>query len=123
MPIPPTAEVFSSSLDPHEELDFRINLYSLLEDGEAVATGTWTLEVLAEGAALGLEIMSGAGRDATLTVDDRAVIFWLTVNPSFQDDVAFDEGGVSLPMRITFDSDALPARKRQRTFLVPVEQR
>lgn len=122
MSIPASAEVFADKLDPHEELDWRLNCYSILEDGEAIATGTWTLEILSEGTALGLEIMTGGGRDPALLTDARALVFWLTVDPLFQDDASFDDGGLNLPMRITFESDALPARKRQRTFLVPVAQ-
>lgn len=122
MSTPPTAMVFADKLDPHEKLDWKLGCANMLEDGEMVATGAWTLEILPEGTALGLEIMTGSGRDPILMTGGQAIVFWLTINALFQDNAAFDGGGISLPMRLTFDSDALPSRKRQRTFLVPVAQ-
>lgn len=122
MAIPPTAKVFDDNLDPHEELDWKVYLSTVMEDGEAVAVGTWTLEVLAEGTALGLTIMTGSGRDPELLVTGQELLFWLTIDALFQDNAAFDAGGIDLPMRVTFQTDAVPARKRQRTFLVHVEQ-
>ena len=122
MAIPSTAAVFAGSIDPHEELDWRVALYDIIEDGEEVLAGSWALEVLPEGVALGLEIMMGSGRDPELTSDNRGVLFWLAVNAAYQNDATFDSPGTDLPMRITFQTDAVPARKRQRTFLVHVEQ-
>ena len=122
MAIPPTAEAFADALDPHEELDFRIELADLLEDGEAIDAANWTLEVLAEGAALGLSVMSGDGRDPVLSESDTAVTFWLKVDPAFQDNPAFGSGGTALPLRITAQTDTAPPRKRQRTFSVRVAQ-
>jgi hypothetical protein len=122
MAIPPTATAFAGTLDPHEKLDWRVSFYLTVEDGEVIATGTWTLEVLAEGAALGLTIMTGDGRDPALTSDSIGILFWLEIDALFQDDASFDEGGLDLPMRVTFNTDAAPSRTRQRTFLVHVEQ-
>lgn len=122
MTIPSTAATVPGRLDPQEELNWRINLGNILEDGEAVAGGTWTLEVLSEGVALGLTIMSGSGRDAALDSDSRSILFWLKIDSLFGSNAAFDGGGVDLPMRITFSTDSTPARKRQRTFLVHTAQ-
>lgn len=118
MSTPPTAEKFGKPLDPHEELDWRLNCYSILEDGEAIATGTWTLEVLTEATALGLTIMTGSGRDPELISGSRSIVFWTNIDALYQGNAAFDGAGTSLPMRLTFESDALPARKRQRTFII-----
>ena len=122
MAISPAAETFADALDPQEELDFRIELADLLEDGEAIDAANWTLEVLAESSALGLTVMSGGGRDPVLSDSDTAVTFWLKIDPAFQDNAAFGSGGTALPLRITAQTDAVPPRKRQRTFRVKVAQ-
>lgn len=122
MTIPSTAAKFPAIMDPHEELDWRVPFETILEDGEAVAVGAWVLETLPEAAALGLTIMTGSGRDPELTVDGRGLLFWATIDPAFQDNAAFDDAVVYLPLRVTFPTDALPARKRQRTFLIGVSQ-
>ena len=121
MAIPASAKSFPDSLDPHEELDFKIDLTNLLEIGELVSDGDWTLEVLTEAAALGLEIMTGGGRDPLLSVEATTIRFWLTIDPLLQDDAAFDDG-VDLPLRITAPTTVSPQRTRQRTFTVRVVQ-
>ena len=122
MAIPSTAKVFTQSLDPHELLDFQIVLSDLLEDGEIVDDMEWTLEVLAEGAALGLTIMEGSARDPVLEVGGEKVTFWLTVDDSYKANAAFDGAGTKLPLRITARTTASPYRLRQRTFQVTVVQ-
>ena len=115
------SDTFTDLLDPQEELDFKINLSDLLEEGEAI--DSWTLEPLPEATALGLTIMSGSGRDAVLTDNATSVTFWLEVAEAFQDNAAFANGGTALPLQITVVTDASPARTRQRTFNVTVAQR
>lgn len=122
MAIPPTAEAFADPLDPHEELDFKIELADLLEDGEAIIPAGWTLEVLPESAALGLTVMTGGGRDPALADENTAVTFWLTIDPAFRDNAAFGSGGTVLPLRVTAETDAVPPRRRQRTFRIRVAQ-
>ena len=122
MAIPSTAKVFTQSLDPHELLDFQIVLSDLLEDGEIVDDMEWTLEVLVEGAALGLTIMEGSARDPVLEVGGEKVTFWLTVDDSYKANAAFDGAGTKLPLRITARTTASPYRLRQRTFQVTVVQ-
>ena len=122
MASPHTAEVFADALDPQEELDFRIELGDIIEPGEAIDSANWTLEVLGEGAALGLEIMTGDGRDPALSDDDTALRFWLKVDPAFHDNAAFGSGGIALPLRFTAQTNSAPYRKRQRSFQVRVAQ-
>ncbi|MCB2060724.1 MAG: hypothetical protein R3E09_10280 [Novosphingobium sp.] len=123
MAIPPTVETFAEPLDPHEELDFRVELGDMLEADETIDAANWSLEVLPEGAALGLTIMSGNGRDATLSEDDRAVSFWLSIDSGFRDHEAFAGLGTELPLRFTAQTSSAPARRRQRTFQVRVAQK
>lgn len=117
MTFPASAAAFDVVMDPNEVLDFKLNAGGLLESGEVIATGTWTLELLPEAIALGLTIMTGGGLDPALLADNRTIYFWLNVDALFVGNAAYDDG-VSLPLRITFQSDALPPRTRQRTFVV-----
>jgi len=119
MTIPATAKQFTDFLDPEEEIDFKIDLSTLMEPGEAIASGAWTLEVLTEGTALGLEIMTGSGRDPALADDALSIRFWLAVDALLQGSAEFEDG-VDLPMRITAPTTVSPARTRQRTFTVKV---
>ena len=119
MAIPADAARFTRALDPHEELDFLAPCEPLLETGETIAS--YTLSVTAEGALLGLTIMSGAGRDHGLTNGNTAVKFWLTIDALEKDDVAFD-AGAALPLLLTFETSSTPSRTRQRTMLITVRQ-
>lgn len=121
MAIPPTAQAFAGALDPHEELDFVLSGGTILEEGEQIEAG-YTLEVLAEGVALGLTIMTGDGRDHMRINGNRDIRFWLEIDTAYKTNAAFDGAGTSLPMRVTFETNAEPSRTRQRTFLVPVVQ-
>ena len=123
MAISPAAPIFADTLDPHEEPDFKVEFGDMLEAGEAIDDADWILEVLPEAAALGLTVMSGNGRDAALSNGDTAVIFWLSIDPAYRGNAAFDGAGIELPLRITTQTSSSPSRKRQRTFQVRVAQR
>lgn len=122
MAVPLTTDMFADTLDPHEELDFKIELADMLETDETIDPANWALEVPPESAALGLAIMSGAGRDAALADSDTAITFWLAIDPAFRDNPAFDSAGTALPLRITAHTSASPPRTRQRTFRIKVAQ-
>lgn len=117
MAIPESALRFDDFLDPEEELDWKVQLTNLLEVGELISDGDWTLEVLAEATALGLAIMTGSGRDPSLVDGDTSIKFWLEIDPLLSGDGSYVDG-VDLPMRITAVTNVTPARTRQRTFLV-----
>lgn len=118
----PTAAIeFENPLDPEEELDFVFEGENLLEEGEQIASG-YTLAMSAEGTALGVEIMSGGGRDHERIEANRSIRFWLRVDPLFQGNAAFTGDGAVIPMQITFTTNASPARTRDRLFLVRVAQ-
>lgn len=121
MSTPPTAQAFDGALDPHEELDFVLLGGTILEEGEQIESG-YVLEVLAEGTALGLTIMTGGGRDHGRINGNRDIRFWLEIDDAYKTNAAFNDAGTTLPMRVTFETNASPSRTRQRTFLVPVVQ-
>lgn len=120
MAIPPTAQKFAGVLDPNEELDYLARAGTLLEVGEAIQS--YNLTVLPEGVALGLTIMSGAGRDHGLNDTATGVDMWLTIDPSFKGNAAFNAAGTALPLHLNLVTDSVPARIRDRTFLVQVAQ-
>ncbi|MEK7412799.1 MAG: hypothetical protein AAB263_05740, partial [Planctomycetota bacterium] len=70
----------------------------------------------------GLNIMSGGNRDHALVRDDTAIRLWLEVDDDDELNAAFLQRGVSLPITVSFVTDATPARKRHRTFVVRVLQ-
>ena len=120
MAVPPSAQSFAGSLDPHEELDFLLDCGPLLESGEEIVG--YTLTVLAEGVALGLTIMSGSGRDHELVGNNRAVRFWATIDAAYKSNAGFAGSGTSLPLEIALVTNSDPARIRNRTFLIEVAQ-
>jgi hypothetical protein len=107
-------------MDPADEVDFLIQTAGMLEGGEIVAS--YTLTLLAEASALGLQIMTGAGYDAHV-VNQRDIMFFLKVLGQFQDNDAYDDTGATLPMVVTVVTNSIPPRKRQRTVAVKVKQR
>lgn len=124
MAIPTTAIRFTDALDPQEVLDFVFPMSPVLEAGEQIEAGTWTLSLLAEATALGLQIVTGdAGHpDPSLIEDNTAILAWFKVDPSFAGNVAFQGAGTALPMEVTIWSTALSKRKRQRTFLLTIRE-
>ena len=121
MAIPPTAAVFPSGLDPHDQLDFVIPCGPILEAGEEIAS--YTLALYAESTALGLTIMNDPGREHALTEDARAILLWLEIDTALENNAAFIGGGVRLPMEVTIVTNSNPSRRRQFTCLVPVAQK
>ena len=110
---------FGQKLDPQEELDWTLNLSSLLEADEEI--DSYELVLLPEAVALGLTLMSGGGRDHALTPGNRGISFWTEIDDAFKNDPAFD-GGVLLPMEVTIVTNSNPTRTRNRTFRFPVAQ-
>jgi hypothetical protein len=121
MTFPFSAATVPAALDPHEILDFTFDAKPLLEAGEAIAAGTWTIEVLPEGVAMGLVIMTGGGRDPALAEANTQIDFWLEIHNDFKTDPEF-EAGIDLPFEVTVPTNASPNRVRQRTCVVRVVQ-
>ena len=120
MAYPTLAQAISDNIDPKEEIDIVLDCTDLLEEGEQIDPG-YTLTVLAESVALGLTIMSGGGYDQDLIEGDRMIRIWVTIDPLFQTDAAFDAVTL-LPVELTFETNSTPPRTRQRTFLIPFVQ-
>lgn len=108
---------WTESLDPYDVLDYKMDASGLLETGENIKSYTVLPTVEAE--LKGLRI----GRtDYETVLSDNAVTFWVSVDATKQQDNIFTPG-VALPIELSFTTDSLPPRKKQRTVLLTVVQR
>lgn len=112
MAIPPTAVVWTESMDPSDVLDFSINAASLLESGESISS--YTVIAGPESVLLGLTVGS-------TNLAGNVIYVWLSVEASKQNDNAFLGAGATLPIEITVNTNR--SRKWQRTAVVKVAQK
>lgn len=122
MATPPTAIIWPDTMDPAEELDWIADLSTMLEAGEG-AEPNYTIELSPEAIDAGLLIMTGAGRDHHLVDEARGILVWLAVEPGSQTDPMFDGTGTQFPIEVTFHTNSVPSRKRQRTYVLRIAQR
>lgn len=120
MATPPTTTIWADPMDPKDEVDYVLDFSTILQDDEIVES--YTIELSPEAIDAGLLIMSGTGRDHTLTEDNRSVRIWLEVDDAEQSSALFDGDGATLPMVGTIVTNSVPSRTRQRTFAVKVAQ-
>lgn len=117
MAIPLGTKIFADIMDPYEVLDFQVNLAPLLESGEAIAAHSVTIPT--ESSLLGLTL-NPAGYSSSLA--SNVLKFWLSIALAEQANAAFVNGAI-LPIEISITTNATPARKKQRTVAVTVQQR
>lgn len=124
MAIPPTAIKFAGPIDPQEVLDYVFPMTPVLEAGEQIDPADWSLILLAEAVALGLEIIEGDPEfpDPALTEGNTAIRAWFRIDQGFAGNAAFQGAGISLPMAVTLETTSSPSRTRQRTFLMTVAE-
>lgn len=121
MPNPTNAFKFTDQMDPKDNVDFLLTLNGvggILETGETIAS--YTLALRPEASALGLTI--GTATYAPSNPTTAQILFWLTVDPTFQANAAFDGSGVILGVEVTVTTSSNPARVRQRTVAIQVAQ-
>lgn len=118
MATPADAKIFLEPLDPHEILDYSINLAPLLEAGETISAHT--VVACPESVLLGLEVKTTGGYATTLT--SNVLKFYLGIATVEQANAMFNTG-VTLPLEISITTNAVPPRKKQRTVAVRVVQR
>lgn len=120
MPIPSEATAFKVGMDPRDQVDYQIDCAGkLLEEGETIAS--FTIALLSEAVAAGIQIMTGGGRDAATVNANQSVKFWLEVLTGNQLDAGFT-AGVTAGIELTVTTNSVPSRRRQRTFTVQVKQ-
>lgn len=111
---------FEVPIDPAEEVDFILDLSTILEDGEAIED--FTLVASTEAIAAGLSIVEGHGRDAAKVLDERGILLWLELDPEVATAEQFSRVGTRLPIEVSITTTSVPQRVLQRTFLVRVRQ-
>jgi hypothetical protein len=121
MALPDDPVAWPAAMDPAEVLDFVMDMAGVLDDGEGIAA--FTLAMSAEGAATGLAIQTGAGRDPLRIEDDRAIRLWLGVAAPVQSHPAFAGDGTRFGIEVRIVTDSNPPRTRERTFALTVRQR
>lgn len=125
MPLPSSPIAWQGSMDPSDVVDFVMSLGGDkpvldLDNGEEIAS--YTLTVMAEGVALGLQIGT-ASYAPSMIEGNTAVKLWLSVDGGSQADSAFSGGGVELGIVGRFVTNSSPARTYERTWSVKVLQR
>lgn len=114
---------WEAAFDPSELLDYVMDFQGgtdpLLEAGEKIAS--YTLNVTAPAAALGLEISTDPAYAAGLQMADTRIKLWLQIDPAFQAAPVFSEGA-TLGVEATITTTNVPPRIRQRTFNLHVRQ-
>lgn len=121
MPIPINAFKFTDPMDPKDNIDFLLSLSGvggILEAGETIAS--YTLALRPESTALGLTIGTGSYAPSNPTASQ--ILFWLSVDPTFQANTSYDGAGVILGVEVTITTTSTPARVRQRTVAIQVAQ-
>lgn len=117
MAFPSGTKIATESMDPYELMDYGIDCTPLLRPGESIAT--WSLNLLPESTLLGLEI--GTGVYAPLLVYG-ILYFWVSVIPAERETISYFVGNV-LPMELSFTTDSIPPRRRQRTVAIRIGQK
>jgi hypothetical protein len=110
-------------MDPTDLVDYQMYLRgstALLEVGESASS--FELTVSPEAVALGLTISQAVGRVPALNGANDTVKLWLEVDPAFRDHPAYSGAGTQLGIELTVNTNSSPARRRQRTWAVTVQQ-
>lgn len=125
MPLPSSPIEWEGSMDSADVVDFEMTLAGttpLLDTANGEEIASYTLTVMAEGVALGLQIGSGAYAP-TLIESNTGVRLWLSVDSGSQSDSAFSGTGTELGVVGKFITNSSPARTYERTWSVRVFQR
>ncbi|MBO9380228.1 hypothetical protein GG804_26025 [Sphingomonas histidinilytica] len=129
MATPPDAIQWPEPMDPADIVDWIADLSTMLELSKGETAQSYVIELSPEAIDAGLLIMTGDGRDHRLItgeegwIDNTAILLWLKVDPASQADPLFDGSGTSFPVEVTFVTNSVPSRTRQRTYVLRVAQR
>jgi hypothetical protein len=108
-------------MDPTDQVDYLARFDGpapVLEADETIAS--YTVELMPEAAGAGLIVSQGGGRDPAL-VDGKAISLWFEVDVAKRESGIFAKG-IAAGVVFTIITTAIPARRRQRTFVLTVAQ-
>jgi hypothetical protein len=119
---------WTQPLNPKDEVEYTFDMAGrILETGETV--DAWTLTFSDASIAAGL--VEGTGEYATalgaivngeFQIDPNGTILriWFSIDPTHQNDSAFDEAGIWLDMNVHVTTTNDPPRIRDRTLLLRI---
>jgi len=108
---------WTESMDPYDIVDYKIDATGLLEVGENIAS--YTVLPRADSELMGLRV---ADNGYQTRIVDNVITLWLSIIPARQGDTLFTVG-TTLPVELSFTTDSVPSRRKQRTCLISVIQR
>lgn len=128
MALPPNASIWTQPMDPTDLVEFIADFGNaasgssgaVLAEGEAI--DTYTVTMSAEGAALGVTISEEAGYETTLVESDKAIRIWIYVDEADREDPAFAGAGLQLGVTFTINTNSVPPRRKQKTYILEVAQ-
>lgn len=120
--VPTTADRWRAPFDPSDRAPFAIDWSGLLNSGEMIAS-IQKITMSAAGAALGVEIDTSTGRAPIIDeAGGKITQCWFLVDPAFQADPAFQNGGVQIGLSVLVRTDSDPFKEYERTGVLQVEQ-
>lgn len=114
------ATVLDGACDPKDVKDYVAQFDDLLDDGETIAAGTFTVTPSAEAIALGVGVMSDPA--PAIVESGKSIQFWPEVDAGYYENAAFDRRGITLAFEIEFSTSSSPQRTYQRTFTITFKQ-
>ena len=117
MPLPSNVTTWADAMDPRDIQNFKIDCSTFLDDGENV--NTYTLSLMSDAVLAGLNIGTGAYAPS---IAANKINIWFNITDANQQDEMFYGGGTNLPLVIEVVTTSIPARRRERTFAVKVQQ-
>lgn len=121
MAIPIGTYIWPEALDPSDVVDYTIDCEGLFDD-PAENIYSYTLELSPEAIFYGLMLEDPPTYNIELSPDRRSIKVWLQIEDPQENHADF-RLGVTLPIEVTFVTNAIQARIRQRTVAVKVIQR
>lgn len=120
-PIPNGAAVFGEPFDPSDRAPRAWDFTAQLADGETIVEIV-RLTMMAAGAAVGVQIDSGGGRDPIIGTSGKVIQLWFKVNDAHQADAAFLGDGMSVGVAALVRTSSTPSRQYERTAVLTVRQ-
>jgi hypothetical protein len=112
---------WSATFDPSDRAPYAIDWTRILRDAETIVEID-KITMSAQGAALGVQVDQGSGRDPIISNDGKLTQFWFVVASSFQGDPAFSGSGVAVSLSVLIKSNAAPFEQFERTVTLTVRQ-
>lgn len=112
---------WTAAFDPSDRAPYAIDFTPILRDAEHI-TEISRIVMSAEGAALGVQVDSGSGRDPIISTDGKLTQVWFKVASAFQGDPAFADAGVAVSLSVLVKTDAAPFEQFERTAVLRVKQ-